>query len=132
MSGPLELVNHVTFKTIKKIIDLNFAIEHNLDCEFSDSGDVNGWYVGKLVKIHDDSYSDGAYRWKYCRIRQSPYVHFWDRSNVCPLPVGLNVIPVFNMYGMASKPFSTYQDQISWNDVIGFEVIGPAKDWSYK
>jgi hypothetical protein len=128
----------VKFKAIKpakKVIDLSCVVGSGIDCEFSDND--QDYSIGCLTNINNKnkykfSFGNGDINFKYCRIRQSPHVHFWQGAEKCPLPDGLKVRLVFHEHGFYERFIITGQDEFKWQYVIGFEVLGVADGYRYE
>ena len=119
-------------KPTKKVIDLSMLVGSGIDCEFSDDNDFSCPAIGDLELISDDYKKRTGSLWKFCRVRQSPHVHFWGGGDNCPLPEGL-IVKLHMSDGLAWKESSDYLDKCYWDKlsrhvfVIGFEVMGVAE-----
>lgn len=134
-NNPLNQSCVAKFKKIKpakKVIDLSCIVGSGIDCEFSDDG--NTWVIDQLNYETDDCYKDNDnISWVFCRIRQSPHVHFWKGGDKCPLPEGLTVsLRVLAATGVINKYTLEDYNDFEWRKIVGFEILGPAEGWRYE
>lgn len=81
--------------------------------------------IKKTLEPHDFGY-------KFCRIRQSPHVHFWGGGSECPLPDGLKVKLHCHNRDHYLRILITGQNEFAWKYVTGFEILGVADGWRYE
>ena len=120
-------------KPTKKVIDLSMLVGSGIDCEFSDDNDFSCPAIGDLELISDDYKKRTGSLWKFCRVRQSPHVHFWGGGDKCPIPDGLMVtLRILSATGRINPYTLEDYNSFEWNKVIGFEILGVADGWRHE
>ena len=129
--GPsLNSLSHVWRITPQiKIIDMEYFIVSDIDCEFSDGCT---WYPSKLSAVGEGYYDHDGHRWDRCMPR-TDHIHFHDGA-MCPVPEGFELMVYFRNEGQIKTSMGhllEWEHDGSELEIIGFEVLGLIDGWVY-
>lgn len=126
-------INNLTKPSVipkKKKIDMTRLIASQVDCEFTDHNGRS--YISKLDKIDKYFWSDknnhGCGGEPKCKPRHNHLHAFVGSTN--PLPDGV-LVKVRNFNTLVMSGTAVTSQDIMWQNVIHFEVIGPADGFEW-